>query len=413
MLTDRLIRDTRPKKSVHRIRDTNVVCRGFGVTVAPSGAKTFFLSYTSPEDGKRKQISIGRFPTLSLREARAKALELRSEVDAGRDPAIEKRQEIRKRISDRQLGTFGDLLDLYILDLETDGKRTAREVKRIKSKDVPAFLINRLANLISKDDILDILSPIAQRGALVHSDNVRAYIRAAFELGLHADASTRWRGRTIRFGLQHNPVATIKKSVPHKRRGNRNLSRDEVRVVWQSKSMTPPMHLAVKLLLATGQRVEEILHAQWSEFDLTEKIWAIPGERRKTRGFTSEAHIVPLTDFHISLLKEIKDTTRHQRFLFPARDRQSPRRYDSLTHAVRKFVHANGIHSFSPRDIRRTFKTLCGSLGIPLELRNRLQGHAMNDVGSVHYDRYDYLREKREAMEQWTTGLTKILGPRT
>jgi len=287
MLTDRLIRDIKPRRSVHRIRDANVVCRGFGVTVAPSGAKTFFLSYTSPEDGKRKQIAIGRFPALSLREARAKALEIRSEVDAGRDPAIEKRQEIRKRISNRQLGTFGDLLDLYVLDLETDGKRTAREVKRIKAKDVPALLLDRPAHLISKEDVLDILSTIAQRGALVHSDNVRAYIRAAFELGLHADASTRWRGRTIRFGLQHNPVATIKKSVPHKRRGNRNLSRDEVRVVWQSKSMTPPMHLAVKLLLATGQRVEEILHAQWSEFDLTEKIWAIPGERRTTRSFTS------------------------------------------------------------------------------------------------------------------------------
>lgn len=410
MLTDRLIRDTRPKKSVHRIRDTNVVCRGFGVTVAPSGAKTFFLSYTSPEDGKRKQIAIGRFPTLSLREARAKALELRSEVDAGRDPAIEKRQEIRKRISDRQLGTFEDLLDLYILDLETDGKRTAREVKRIKSKDVPTFLINRPANLISKDDILDILSPIAQRGALVHSDNVRAYIRAAFELGLNADSSTRWRGRTIGFGLKHNPVATIKKSVRHKRRGNRNLSRDEVRTVWNSKLMTPPMLLAVKMLLATGQRVEEVLHAQWSEFDLTEKLWAIPGERRKTRSFTSEAHIVPITDLHISLLQEIQGITQHKRFLFPARGKESARRYDSLTHAVQKFVRASGMQSFSPRDIRRTFKTISGSFGIPLEMRNRLQGHAMTDIGSVHYDRYDYLEEKREAMKIWDHGLTRIIG---
>jgi integrase len=59
------------------------------------------------------------------------------------------------------------------------------------------------------------------------------------------------------------------------------------------------------------------------------------------------------------------------------------------------------MESFSPRDLRRTFKTLGGSIGISLELRNRLQGHAMTDIGSMHYDRWSYLPEKRLAMEQW------------
>ena len=171
------------------------------------------------------------------------------------------------------------------------------------------------------------------------------------------------------------------------------------------------MLLALKLLLATGQRVEEVLHASWSEFDTAQKVWTIPGERRKTRGTTSQPHIVPLTELHLLLLEEIKGETEHETYLFPARGGVAPRRYDALTNAVRKFVLASGMETFSPRDIRRTFKTVSGSLGISLELRNRLQGHAMSDVGSVHYDRYDYFREKCEAMEQWTAGLTKILGP--
>ena len=54
MLTDKHIRDTKPKKNVYRIRDNNSVCRGFGVVVAPSGSKSFYLAFTSPEDGKRK-----------------------------------------------------------------------------------------------------------------------------------------------------------------------------------------------------------------------------------------------------------------------------------------------------------------------------------------------------------------------
>ena len=410
MLTDKSIRETKPKTSTYRLRDANVVCRGFGVTVAPSGAKTFFLSYTSPEDGKRKQIAIGRYPTISLREARLKAGDLRASVNEGKDPAAEKRHTIAHRIDQRALGTLSEMLDLYIADLKTDGKRTSTEVKRIKGKDIPSTLLARPAHLITKDDILNILTPIAQRGAPVHSDNVRAYLRAAFELGIHAEAMTRWRGRVTKFDIQANPVATVKKTVNQKRRGQRALTRDEVRKLWKADQLTAPMLLALKFLLATGQRVEEVLHATWDEFDDTQMVWVIPGERRKTRGKTSEPHIVPITAFHLQLLDKVKQATTHETYLFPAQGGHAPRRYDSLTHATRSFVQTSGIVSFSPRDIRRTFKTLAGSLGITLELRNRLQGHAMTDVGSVHYDRYDYLNEKREAMQEWVEGLADIIG---
>ena len=67
------------------------------------------------------------------------------------------------------------------------------------------------------------------------------------------------------------------------------------------------------------------------------------------------------------------------------------------------------MESFSARDLRRTFKTLAGSIGISLEMRNRLQGHALVDVGSIYYDRYDYLSQKKEAMEKWAVGLELII----
>ena len=409
MLTDRQIRDAKPKSSVYRLRDENVVCRGFGVVVAPTGTKTFFLSYTSPEDGKRKQVSIGRFPAMPLKEARLKAGTLREKINEGQDPAANKQTDINNRLEKRTLGTFGDLLDLYVADLETDGKRSASEVKRIMAKDIPHTLRARPAYLITKDDILDILAPIAQRGAPVHSDHVRAYLRAAFELGIHAESMTRWRGRTKKFDIKNNPVASVKKTVHHKPRGTRALSRQEVHQVWNSNALTPPMLLAVKLLLATGQRVEEVLHATWREFDRDQMVWLIPGERRKSRSKTLEPHVVPLTEFHIRLLDHIKHETKDNIYLFPARRVHGPRRFDALTNAVRKLVRESKLESFSPRDMRRTFKTLTGSIGISVEMRNRLQGHAITDVGSLHYDRYDYLTEKRIAMEAWTTCLAEIV----
>ena len=412
-LTDRTIRDAKPRQTAYRLRDDNIVCRGFGVVIAPSGAKSFFLSYTSPEDGKRKQVALGRFPDVSLRDARLKASEVRALVDQGKDPAVEKKQGIEKRMADRELGTLGDLMSLYAEDLELDGKRTAKEVRRITGRDIPAKLLARPAHLITRDDVLDVLTPIAQRGTLIHADNVRAFMRAAFELGLHAPSMTRWRGKAKDFNITFNPVATVRKSVSRKPRGQRNLSSDEIRTLWQTDLLTRPMHLALLFILATGQRVEEVLEASWSEFDLSQKLWTIPGERRKTRNTTSEPHLVPLTYLHIALLKAIKAETAHKTLLFPAAGVSGPRRYDSLGHAVRRFIEASGMVTFSPRDLRRTFKTVAGSFGLPLEIRNRLQGHGMTDVGSVHYDRYGYLAEKRAAMMVWTKALRRLLKGRS
>jgi len=409
MLTDKQIRDAKPKNTVYRLRDTQSVVRGFGVTIAPSGAKSFFLSYTSPEDGRRKQISLGKYPATKLADARRLALEYRGRIDNGTDLAREKQQVIAHNIEQRSLGTLGDLLELYITDLEEDGKRSAKEVKRIKGKDVPSFLLLRPAHLVSRDDILDILATIAQRGAKVHSDNVRAYLRAAFELGIHARSMTRWRGKAPRFSIEHNPVATIKRTLSRKPKGQRILSEAEVRKLWSTNLLTPQMHLAMKFILASGQRVEEVLHATWDEFDFGKRLWTIPGERRKTRGKTSEPHLVPLAELHIQILKDIEKTIHDPRFLFPARGTGGPRRYDSLTKSVTVFVKNSGMPSFSARDLRRTFKTLAGSMGIPLEMRNRLQGHALVDVGSVYYDRFDYLDQKREAMEEWASCLGKII----
>ena len=410
MLTDKQIRDAKPKNTVYRMRDTHSVVRGFGVTIAPSGAKSFFLAFTSPEDGKRKQVSLGRYPSVKLADARRLALEYRGRIDNGVDLAREKQQAIAHNIEQRSLGTLGDLLDLYIADLVEDGKRTAKEVKRIKGKDIPSYLLLRPAHLVSRDDILDVLAAIAQRGAKVHSDNVRAYLRAAFELGIHAQSMTRWRGKAPRFNIEHNPVASIKRTLARKPKGQRALSEAEVQELWNTDLLTPQMHLALKFILASGQRVEEVLHATWDEFDFEKRLWTIPGGRRKTRGKTTEPHLVPLTDLHVQLLEEIRATTHDPRFLFPARGTGGPRRYDSLTKPVSVFVKQSGMPSFSARDLRRTFKTLAGSMGISLEMRNRLQGHALVDVGSVYYDRFDYLDQKRDAMAHWANGLTKIIG---
>ena len=408
-LTDRTLRNAKPRETVYRLRDRNSVTKGFGVTIAPAGSKTFFLSYTSPVSGKRTQVNLGRYPAVSLSEAREKALSFRQSLDIGIDPkeVISRERKLSEELATRP--TMEVLFDAYIADLEMDEKRSAKEVRRIFNIDIKELIGDMIAAEITTDDTLDVLTPIVQRGSLVHADNVRAYLRAAFEFGLHASASTRWRGRIPKFGLIHNPVASTKKAVRRKPVGDRALTPDELAHVWHGTGISLPSHLALKLLIATGQRVEEVLQANWNEFDLKESLWNIPAQRRKNRNEATEPHIIPLTDFHIGLLEQVRETTDHPEWLFPHKDRKQPRKADALYQAIDRFCKTNGIEPFAPRDCRRTFKTLAGSIGISLEMRNRLQGHAMTDVGSVHYDRWGYLPEKRQAMKEWTDWLREQL----
>ncbi len=408
-LTDRTIRNAKPRKTVYRLRDGNAMTKGLGVTVAPAGSKTFFMGYTSPVTGNRTQVNLGRYPGTGLKDAREKARKYRDAISAGHDPKQEHaaEQERERELAERP--TVGELFDAYITSLELDGKRSAPEVRRIYSKHIEALIGAKVAAEVSTGDILDVIAPIAQRGSLVHADNVRAYLRAAFEFGLHAESMARWRGRLPRFALTHNPVAATKKAARRKPVGTRVLSTEEVRRVWYGTSISRPSHLALKLLIVTGQRVEEVLQASWGEFDLSEKLWSIPAARRKNRHDATEPHIVPLTAFHLGLLDEVRMATAHPEWLFPHQNRAQPRKADALYQAVFRFCRANDIEPFAPRDCRRTFKTLAGSIGIGLELRNRLQGHAMTDVGSVHYDRWEYLPEKRRAMETWTDWLEQVL----
>ena len=61
------------------------------------------------------------------------------------------------------------------------------------------------------------------------------------------------------------------------------------------------------------------------------------------------------------------------------------------------------------RDLRRTWKTLAGKAGVPKEIRDRLQNHTLQDVSSKHYDRWQYMPEKREGMKKWNAFVTALL----
>lgn len=417
--------------------------RGFGVRVTPKGVRSFFVAYTSPQDGKRRTMALGKYPTTSLAAARERCREARGLVEQGIDPLQNRDEATRQRKEDAQrearMGTVADLFDLYIGQLERDGRRSAVQVRSIYKRDIAPRIGQKRARDITGDDIADVLAATLQRaqshgktGATL-ANRVRSYLRAAFELGREVHRMPQYRGSVPVFDIGANPVEGVARPAKREAPRDRVLSVDELRTLWRTLGNARPVSVvvrghaqtneakldpltvcAVRWLIASGQRVEEVMGARWDEFDRGERVWTIPAERRKNRQYnvTREPHIVPLTSFHLALLDEIAalrvDGTP---WLFPSLSApaERPRRADGLGQAVRRWCDRVGFERFQPRDLRRTFKTLAGRAGVDLEIRNRLQGHAMQDVGSRHYDRWGYLPEKRAGMERWAAWLETTL----
>jgi len=165
ILTDKAIRSSKPRDSVYRLREVGGGVKGFGITIAPAGSKTFFLGYTAPGSGKRTQINLGRYPATTLKDARQKAHEAREGLSHGIDPREEIEKLARQKNALENRGNVSDLFDIYTRDLELDGKRSAQEVRRIYVKHIDPVIGDKLVAAVTTDDVLDVLTPIVRRGS--------------------------------------------------------------------------------------------------------------------------------------------------------------------------------------------------------------------------------------------------------
>jgi hypothetical protein len=103
----------------------------------------------------------------------------------------------------------------------------------------------------------------------------------------------------------------------------------------------------------------------------------------------------------------------HNIFLFPSNKGDEPLATASIGKAVGRLCKQYSIAHFSPRDLRRTWKTISGMAGIDKSIRDKIQNHSDKDISSIHYDRYDYLKEKRAAMDVWNDYLKNIIEGKT
>lgn len=411
MFSDRFCASLKPKTHTYKEYEKGNL-PGFCIQVTPSGTKTFYLQFTM--DGRRRFMSLGRYPAITLQQARERAQAAREEIERGNNPTV----AVQAQSSGRQrTGTVRDAVELYIEDMEARGKTSRVETLRSMTMDVFPHIGDLLARDVKPAHIQQVLARVIARGVTREHNKVRSRLHAAFQFALHYDHDPRSLLRKVRFGMHYNPVTAVPKDrAAQGHTSDRALTFDEIKALWHADWHPAPLG-GLRLIMALGGlRPVEVLGMRRSEVDLDQNTFTVPAERFKGR----RNHVVAINALAKGLIEErivlVGELAIKTEFLFPALLEQNMiehYRVNSLSQYVKRcWVDQDwpeGLGRFKPYDLRRTVKTRMGEIGIDKTVRDRIQGHAMNDVSSKHYDRWDYLKEKREAADLWGAKLQSVI----
>ena len=381
-LTDRKLRSLVSKDQRTDFYDKSLSC--FGVRVTPTGRKSFILRYRNA-DGRERRMTLGKYPALSLADARDRARIILAEVARGMDPA-------GIAAARRRAPTFRELADEYLERYAKPRKRSWDYDRRMIEYNLLEPWGERKARDIDRFDVMRLLDVIVDRGATQQATRVRALISKVFAFGI------------TRGHVNVNPVAGVPRPITYHAR-ERVLTTDELRRFWSAlDDETPVMAAHFKMRLLTAQRGIEVLSMHHDDID--DDWWTIPVGVSKNKA----SHRVPLSAQSLEVLESVALFNAEHEWVFPSPSRRGHLRW--VNKAGREIAERAGIEDFRPHDLRRTAATYIASMGTPRTVVGKILNHAEPGVTAV-YDRSSYDAEKRQALVAWGDRVEQIVTGKT
>lgn len=339
---------------------------GFGIRCS-TRSKSFVVMYGP----KRRLKTIGRYPNISLADARKTAKEVLIGFTAS--PSEQELQSI----------SFAQAKNIFLKDCGTRNKiRTVKDYKRLLNKH---FKINKPLNEIKRAHVMKVVlnlsaTPSEQAHAFVA---IRTMFNWCVKQGL----------------LDANPMPPMSHKQTNR---DRILSNEELTIVYQrAKDFEYPFGQIVQLIILTGQRRSEIAALRRS--------WIIENQIIFPEGFTKNkrVHRVPLPKSAKTLIDELPNLGD---LLFPSRlDIEKP--FNGWGKCKKRFDEPIDVAPYTLHDLRRTFSSNMAQLNVPIHVTEKILNHISGTVSGVAavYNRYSYMDEMVEAMGKYDTQLTKKL----
>ena len=360
------------------------------------------------DEEKRKAIEAEEAAKEAL-EAEQKAQEEAREAE--KRQAVEQEQYTLRKLCEAYTSYLRDQGKIRTMDAESAFKCHVYTEKEISNLPARQITPEHIANLIRK---------VQEKGKVRMAGVLRSYLLATFNAATKAKYDASLPHELVGFGVATNPVSIIpaKSGVTP---GTRNLSRGEVKKYLLELFKDNLIDRVLILhLLTGGQRLSQLLRAKVNDLDLIEgtlRLWDGKGKRQAPR-----EHVIPLAPLGIELCESLVTFSVTQANKITSSRGTivtNPSLFMSTGGAtmsastpgkrVAEIANSMQVEPFDLRDIRRTVETMLAGLGISRDVRAQLLSHGLSGVQNQHYDRHQYMDEKREALIIWEQHLEKIL----
>jgi integrase len=369
---------------------------GLTFTLSAAGAASWVLRYRYA--GKPRELTLGRYPDLSLSAARDRARKERAKIQEGADVAAERQTKLREA---KLAKTVDDIAADY---MAKRFKELAVSTAMQRRQHIEAHILPRIGNLpikqITPEHVVHLLETVAKTRT---ANVVEVTATTLNEIFKHAQA---------RRAVAVNPCVGIRASAitgkPPAPRQRLKLTQTEMRALLPAIPAIGDWNaLVVKILLATCVRINELVRAEWKDVDLERGTWTIPDATSKTRtGF-----VVPLVPTVVKWFEQLQVLACGSAYVLPARTAQRAKRHGGDWYFEQRAVNAmlhklcnqldGKVRRFTPHDLRSTARSYLSDFGVAPIVAERCLNHKLGGMLAI-YDQHDYLEERRAALTTWT-----------
>lgn len=388
-LTDTAIRTAKPGPKPYKLYDG----RGLYLIVTPNGHKWWRLRYTFAD--KEKLLSLGVYPAVTLKDARALRDKAHAHIAAGVDPSVQRQAE-------KAAGRERDANSLEVIAREWHALKSkewsplyAKNVLRRLEGNVFPWLGAKPISTLMAPEILAMARRVEKRGALEVAHRVIDYC-----------------GQAIRYAIttgraERDPTRDLTGALPPLKVTHYPAKTDPAEVAELLRTLdgyhgTFVVAAALRLAPLVFVRPGELRQALWADIDLE------AGEWRYLVTKTQIQHIVPLATQAVAILRELHPLTGRGPYIFPSvRTRDRPMSNNAILAAFRRLgIPKDEMTGHGFRAMARTI--LDEVLGFRVDLIEHQLAHKVRDPLGRAYNRTAHLPERRRMMQAWADYLDQL-----
>ncbi|EMI4402066.1 integrase domain-containing protein [Vibrio parahaemolyticus] len=363
--------------------------QGLKLRVLPSGSKQWLFNYYRPTNGKRANLNLGRFPDVSLVQARKACLNAKELIAQGVDPQDERKrqQQAHKEIHEH---TFSKVAkDWFAIKQHDVTPDYALDIWRSLELHIFPHLSDKPIKSITAPEVIELLKPIEAKGSLETVKRLAQRLNEVMNFATNCGL------------IQANPLSGIRAAFKKPKKENmKSLTPAELPELMgaiANASIKRTTRCLIEWQLHTMTRPAEASGARWDEIDWNESVWTIPAERMKKR----REHRIPLTEQMLALLEVMKPISGHRDFVFPSdRDPKKPCNSQTANMALKRMGFAGRLVSHGLRSLA---STTLNEQGFDPDLVEAALAHVDDNQVRSAYNRTDYL-ERRKPMMCWWSG---------